>query len=165
MRKLLCALAFSTTCLLNAQSPILKVYVNTQEVSASQCSISAYVKSGGTYYPILDSSRKKISVPKGMDISRFEALKFIVAKDTLEFIIAQILEDHTRKPDRTPLQDLNDIFNSLKQWDLRIDSFRYTNAETLSSGKQNISGKNNIYKEYKIYALRTKYLKYYIVKT
>jgi hypothetical protein len=150
-----------------AQNPVLKVYVNTKEVFKSDFAISAFAKMGKDYIPILDTGGKQITLPKGVDIAKFESFKFIVSKDTIEFSVAKILEDPKRAPDKNPLEDLNEILTNLKTWDLRIDNFRYLNEDVVSGGKSNqkLNGKTKIYKEYKIYALRTRYLRYYIVKS
>jgi hypothetical protein len=171
MKKLFSAFAIIVPLTFFSQTePVLKVYINTKEVSKPDYTISAYAKMGKEFIPILDTGGKKITVPKGIDISKIQSFKFIVSRDTIEFSVDKVLEDPKRAPDRSPMDDLREILTAIKTWDLRIDNFRYSDGDLLANkitdGKptQNATGKKSTFKEYKIYALRTKSLKYYIVK-
>jgi hypothetical protein len=151
-------------------APVLKVYVNTKEVFKPDYAISAYAKIDKDFIPILDTGGKKITVPKGIDITMIEAFKFIVSKDTIVFGVDKILEDPKRAPEKNPMDDLKEILTGLKAWDLRIDNFHYLNEDAFPSGNDGEKPNQKvypkiIYKEYKIYALRTRYLRYYIVKS
>ncbi|WP_317897993.1 hypothetical protein [Aurantibacillus circumpalustris] len=145
-----------------AQNPLLKVYVNTKEVSKTEVPVYAFVKANGRYYSIL--KEKAISLPEEVEYHNIEALKFIVKKDTINFSINKLLEDLKKHPEKNMVDELYSIFKEISKWELRIDNFVYKGKGQLSHSDGNSNNKKETSNDYTLYSLRTTSFKYYVVK-
>jgi hypothetical protein len=149
---------------LSSQNPVLKVYLDAKELTGANTSILAFVKANSKYYPILDHSGKKIILPEEVEYHTIQSFKFIINTDTIVFSVGKILEDLKNSPEKNMVDELNTIFKEIAKWELHIDHFKYANEKELITAAKDGPRKNTVYKDYKIYGLRTSNFKYYVVK-
>jgi hypothetical protein len=164
MRKLLTSYFTLTAAVLFCQHPVLKVYIDSLEVNKQKIHIEAFVKTQGQFYSVLSTENGQIILPENIELEKIEAVKFIVNTEIIMFQISKILEDLKKTPEKKEKDELKIIFKDLKKWELHIDNFQYYNeAELLASARKG-EKRTSIYKNYKIYGLRTTSFKYYVVK-
>jgi hypothetical protein len=150
------------TFILNAvisqnQKPVLKIHVDSTELKDNSSLKSLTAKIGGNEYSILNKEKTKIELPPGIDMMKIESVKFILDADTIVFAIDKLVSDKEIRSKTIRPDALETIFHSLKRWDLHVDKFMYYAGESPKK-------KGPVYKDYKIYALRTIGLSYYVVK-
>jgi hypothetical protein len=163
LRKIIIITLFFTVKTLFSQNPALKVFIDAKQINPAGGRVQASVKVGSRYHSILDTSGKRIVLLPYIDLAKVESFRFIVKADTIVFSVKKILEDLNLSTEKAVTEGLSTLFNTLPKWELHIDYFQYDTGKASSSSKGSKTKTPN-YEDYKIYALRTNGLKYYIVK-
>jgi len=162
-RTIFIALLFAGQFLFS-QNPLLKVYVDTKEISETEVPVYAFVKYHGKFYSLLRNKDKTINLPEDIEFYNIEGLRFIVKTDTIAFSVNKILEDLKKQPEKNAVDELYSMFREIAKWELRIDNFKYAGKEQALTPAKETQVQNTTYVDYKMYSLRTINFKYYVVK-
>jgi hypothetical protein len=146
-----------------SQNPAFKAFIDSVEID-NQADMSAGVKTTSGYFSIIDKATMKIKLPGGVDLRKIQYFRFTIDQDIIIFPIRKIVDNYETLSKEALEEKLHYIFHSIDKWELHIDNIRYYVGDVIPLATIP-TDKNSNYQNFKIYALKTDQVKYYVIKS
>lgn len=144
--------------------PKFKAFIDSSEINHNQgVAISAGIKTTDGYFPIINKQNMTIELPSGVDVKEIQYFRFTVDQDIIIFPVRKLVDNYENLSPNELEKRLKNIFRNIDKWELYIDNVQYYVGD-VSQMAVRPSEKNSNFQNFKVYALKTDVLKYYVVK-